>query len=544
LGKLNPRKSLLVVMDGVGLRDSRFGNAVNLARTPNLKFLMKRGYFTTLAAHGTAVGLPSDADMGNSEVGHNALGAGQIFDQGAKLVGRAIDSGVIFSGNVWQSVCKRGQTGAVHFIGLLSDGNVHSHEQHLFALLNDAKSRGVKKCFVHVLLDGRDVPEKSAEVYVERLEKTLSALSGADFVAKVASGGGRMTVTMDRYEADWSIVERGWNAHVHGAAQDRFPSLSAAIAHYRKSDSLTDQYLPPFVIVENNRPVGTIKSGDAVVFFNFRGDRAVQISQAFTQKSFSHFDRGAYPETYFAGMMQYDGDLALPENYLVGPPTISNTMGEHFASLGLRQFACSETQKYGHVTYFWNGNRSGKFDAKLEEYLEIPSDRIQFDLKPAMKACEITDVTIERMRSGSFDFGRINYANGDMVGHTGNLEAAVIAVATVDLMLGRLIKAAAETQTQLMVTADHGNADEMFEGKEKDFPDWDLNTSTTRPKPKTAHTLNPVPFIAYDPTGRLKITPVNSANVLGLGNVASTCAEIMGVPALKQWLPSCVKVQR
>jgi len=543
LAKLSPRKSLLVVMDGIGLRDSRFGNAVSLARTPNLKLLMKKGFFTTLAAHGTAVGLPSDADMGNSEVGHNALGAGQVFDQGAKLVGRAIDSGELFAGDVWQAVCKRGQAGAVHFIGLLSDGNVHSHEQHLFALLQNAKKHGVKKCFVHALLDGRDVPEKSAEVYVDRLEKNLATLNGADFVGKVASGGGRMNVTMDRYEADWSIVERGWNAHVHGIAADKFPTLSAAISHYRKSDTLTDQYLPPFVIVENSKPVGTIKSGDAVVFFNFRGDRAVQISQAFTQKSFSHFDRGAVPEVYFAGMMQYDGDLALPEHYLVGPPAISHTMGEHFASLGLRQFACSETQKYGHVTYFWNGNRSGKFDAKLEEYLEVPSDRIQFDLKPAMKACEITDATIERMRGGRFDFARINYANGDMVGHTGNLEAAVIAVATVDLMLGRLIKAAHETDTQLIVTADHGNADEMFEGKEKDFPDWDSELATKRPKPKTAHTLNPVPFIAYDPTGKLQFAATAQTGGFGLGNVASACAEIIGVPAMKQWLPSCLKVQ-
>ena len=240
----------------------------------------------------------------------------------------------------------------------------------------------------------------------------------------------------------------------------------------RDEDGRVDQILPSFVIEKDGKPVSTVKTGDSVIFFNFRGDRSIEISRAFEEKDLDTFDRGEFPDVFFAGMMEYDGDLHIPKNYLVDPPSIDDTLGEYLVNKGLKQFACSETQKYGHVTFFWNGNRSGKFSETLEEYLEIPSDNISFDEKPWMKSYEITEQTIDRMKKGSFDFARINYPNGDMVGHTGNLEASIVAVETVDLCIGKLIKAANETDTILLITADHGNADEMFDTKESGPDNW------------------------------------------------------------------------
>ena len=537
------RRVLTVVMDGVGLSANDFGNAVANATQPNLNWLKANGTWCTLKAHGTAVGLPSDSDIGNSEVGHNAIGAGRIFDQGAKLVQQAVSSGSLYSGEAWKKALSHvsKNNGTLHFIGLLSDGNVHSHEDHLYSMLRAAKKDGCKKVRVHVLFDGRDVGEKSAEIYVDRLEKVLAELASADFDCLVASGGGRMHITMDRYEADWGMVKRGWDCHVHGDAPHKFESLKESLTQFRKDSRLTDQYIPAFVIEKNKQPVGKIKTGDSVIFFNFRGDRAIEISRAFGEDNFNKFDRGQMPNVFYAGMMEYDGDLKIPSSYLVSPPAISETLGEYLAKSGARQFACSETQKFGHVTYFWNGNRSGYFDKSREEYLEIPSDRdITFDLKPWMKAYEITEETIRRMKSGSFDFGRINFANGDMVGHTGNYEAAVIAVETVDLMIGRLITAAQETNTILMITADHGNADEMFDAKAKDYPEWKTLPLSQRPTPKTAHTINPVPFALFDPT-RAKPWQLNTAVKDGcLGNIANTVLTLLGMSERDIYLPSLV----
>jgi 2,3-bisphosphoglycerate-independent phosphoglycerate mutase len=538
------RRLLTVVMDGVGVSPVTWGNAVAHAHTPNMKWLRGAAGYLELAAHGKAVGLPSDSDIGNSEVGHNALGAGRVFDQGAKLVQNAIENGSLFAGQTWKEAVKRVMSGnkTLHFVGLLSDGNVHSHESHLHAMLRQAKKEGVCNVRLHLLLDGRDVGEKTAEVYVDRLEKLLSELNSADFDARVASGGGRMSITMDRYEADWTMVQRGWDCHVHGKGP-AFPSLSSAIAEFRKDPSLTDQYLPAFVISKSTTdktPCGTIHDGDAVIFFNFRGDRAIEISRAFTEKDFNKFDRGRCPDVFYAGMMEYDGDLKIPSRYLVSPPAIAGTLGEHLAKTGVRQFACSETQKYGHVTYFWNGNRSGYFDKKIEEYVEIPSDNIRFELKPWMKAAEICDETVKRMLGGTFDFGRINFANGDMVGHTGDFDAAVQAVGTVDLMLGRLIAAAKKSEVILMITADHGNADEMFDAKPpKDGQDnYPYLPVDQRPRPKTSHTLSPVPLFVFDPRESVKMR----ADVVkpGLANVANTALALMGLEPSSEYLPPLV----
>ncbi len=527
-------------MDGVGLSDSKFGNAVALAKTPSLAKLRDSPLFTTLAAHGTAVGLPSDDDIGNSEVGHNALGAGRIFAQGAKLVQIAIKDGSLFKGKCWKDLMAftKAKASTLHFLGLLSDGNVHAHEEHLYAMLRQAKADGQRRVRVHVLFDGRDVGEKSAELYVGHLEQVMAELRAPSFDVEVASGGGRMHITMDRYNADWAMVKRGWDTHVLGLAQV-FPSLAAALAEFRKDPKLTDQYLPQFVVAgADGKANGRIEDGDGVVFFNFRGDRAIEISRAFCDDEFGFFDRVRRPKVFYAGMMQYDGDLHIPPSFLVSPPVIDHTLSEYLIGLKARQFACSETQKFGHVTYFWNGNRSGYLDKSLEEYVEIPSDNdVTFDLRPEMKAKEIAAVAIDRMRRGSFDFGRINFANGDMVGHMGHLDAAIKAIECVDAQLTKLMAAADETGYTLIVTADHGNADEMFDGKEKDFPDWN-KAGGKQPRPKTAHTLAPVPFAVYGKRAR----DFQLANVpkRTLANIANTALDLMGLPENPLYLPSLI----
>ena len=442
-----PRKGpvLLVVMDGVGIGKADEGDAVHLARTPTLDRVWAGHPTTRLRAHGTAVGLPSDKDMGNSEVGHNALGAGRVYAQGAQLVNQAIESKALFRGEVWRSMignCLEHDT-PMHLIGLLSDGNVHSHIDQVFALIRECHAAGLRQVRVHPLLDGRDVPETSALTYIDALEGLLAEINAAGQGRSycIASGGGRMLVTMDRYEANWAVVERGWKAHVLGQGR-RFRSAREAIETYRSEDPrLIDQFMGEFVIVDQGgAPVGAIEDHHAVVFFNFRGDRGIEISRAFDQDDFPHFDRVRRPAALYAGMMQYDGDLLIPGRFLVSPPSIERTMGEYLARNGVAQLACSETQKYGHVTYFWNGNRGGKFDEALETYVEIPSDLVPFEQRPWMKAAEITDATIARLESGAFPFARINYPNGDMVGHTGDHRAAVMAVAP-GLMAGSSARA-------------------------------------------------------------------------------------------------------
>jgi 2,3-bisphosphoglycerate-independent phosphoglycerate mutase len=534
-----PGPVLIVVMDGVGCGAHDEGDAVWLARTPTLDRLAVESMATRLRAHGMAVGLPSDDDMGNSEVGHNAFGAGRVFDQGAKRVQMAIDSGEIFQGPEWQRLVAKVRASGepMHFIGLLSDGNVHSHIQHLFAMLQRCQQEGVPKVRVHILLDGRDVPETSALTYVEQLETLLARINaegGRDY--RIASGGGRMHISMDRYEADWDMVERGWKLHVLGQGRG-FRSAEEAIETLRSENpGIIDQDLGGFVIVdESGAPVGPIRDGAAVVLFNFRGDRAIELTRAFTEKDLRAFDRGPLPDVAFAGMMEYDGDLKLPEHYLVQPPSIDRTMGEYLVRNEVSIFACSETQKFGHVTYFWNGNRTGRFDDALEKYVDIPSDRVPFEQRPWMKAAEITDATLDALRSGRFRHARINYANGDMVGHTGHLDASVLAVETVDLCLARILPVIEQLQGAVIVTADHGNADEMFETDRKTGA-LKRNAAGKRMS-KTSHSLNEVPCYIYAPSASsLKLNP--SLGQPGLANVASTALQLLGFAPPADYRPS------
>jgi len=535
---------VVCVMDGVGRGRQDESDAVWLARTPTLDWLAEATPSGELVAHGKAVGMPSDSDMGNSEVGHNALGAGRVFDQGAKLVAEAIANGSLFEGEqagVWQEVGERvRERGAtLHFLGLLSDGNVHSHIDHLFALLRRCDAEQIERVRIHVLLDGRDVPETSALDYVDALEELLETISGKprrDY--RIASGGGRMATTMDRYEADWAMVERGWQTHVQGEGRG-FATCRAAIETFRQESlGIGDQMLPQFVIVEGDGvPIGRVEDGDAVVFFNFRGDRAIEISQAFEADDFPHFDRGRQPDVLYAGMMEYDGDLRLPSRFLVAPPAIDRTMGEYIARAGLPQLAISETQKYGHVTYFWNGNRSGAFDEEVETYVEIPSDDRPFEERPWMKAAEITDRLIEELQTGRYRHARVNYANGDMVGHTGHHAAAIQSVEAVDLQLARLLPVIEALGGALVVTADHGNADCMYEfDKKTGEPATDADGKA---KAKTSHTLNPVPLHVYAPGKAIAL----DGNALtkakpGLANLASTVLDLMGLEAPEDYEPT------
>ena len=531
-----------IVMDGVGIAPDNGANAVATAYTPTLDMLMKKYPTLSIKAHGTAVGLPGDDDMGNSEVGHNALGSGQVFAQGAKLVSQSIETGKIFASDTWNEIVSnvKDNKSTLHFLGLFSDGNVHSHIDHLKSLIVEAKKAGVGKVRIHILLDGRDVGETSALDYVLPFEEFLAELRSEDFDIMIASGGGRMQITMDRYEANWAMVEAGWKTHVLGEGR-QFASAEEAINTYRAETKVIDQDLPPFVIAKDAKAVGTVEDGDSVVFYNFRGDRSIEISKAFESGAeFDKFDRKRVPSVVYAGMLEYDGDLHIPSKYLVSPPTITNTMTEYLVSAGIRELAISETQKYGHVTYFWNGNKSGKFSEELETYIEIPSDVVPFEQRPWMKCAEITDKLIECIKSGEYKYLRVNFPNGDMVGHTGSFAATQCSMEALDLQLARILAVVDEMQGAALITADHGNADEMYEiDKKTKCPKVGKDGSF---KAKTSHTLNPVPFIIYDnfTSGEYKVKL--GRDDFGLSAVAATTVNLLGYEAPDIWDESMVEL--
>lgn len=530
---------VLVIMDGVGFGKFKEGDAVAESKTATLSNLYETAPWTKLKAHGTAVGLPSDDDMGNSEVGHNAIGCGRVFAQGAKLVGKSIESGAMFTGDTWKKLIHQVEKteGTLHFIGLLSDGNVHSNIDNLRKMIVKAKEDGVARVRIHALLDGRDVGEVSALEYVDPFEEFLTSLNDESFDARIASGGGRMVITMDRYNADWNMVKRGWETHVLGEGR-MFTSAHEAIETLRNETKAIDQDLPPFVIAQQEVPVGQIVDGDSVILFNFRGDRALEITKAFEAETLQEFDRKRRPKVEYAGMMEYDGDLHVPAQFLVTPPSIDRTMAEYLVASKVRQFSISETQKYGHVTYFFNGNRSGKFDESLETYVEIPSDNVPFEQRPWMKCAEITDTVIDVLKSGEYDFIKMNYPNGDMVGHTGIYQAVLCSMEAMDLQLGRLKKAVEAAGGILILSADHGNADDMYEhakdGSVSRKPDGS-------PKAKTSHSLNPVPCIMYDPNYNGEYSTELKSG-LGISSLAATCINLLGFEPPMDYDPSIVEM--
>ena len=535
---------VLAILDGVGLEDHTADNAVTGATAPFLHAAIaghvgdKAVVSMPIRAHGVAVGLPTDADMGNSEVGHNIMGAGRIFDQGAKQVEEAFRTGDIW-GEAWNMVTSR-KDHQIHFVGLLSDGNVHSHIRHLKALVTAAATVGAQKIVIHPLFDGRDVIDGTAETYLADLETFLADIAATHRCsAVVGSGGGRMIVTMDRYEADWSIVENGWKAHAQGSARP-FTSASEALATLRAEDNgVSDQYLPPFTIVDSaGAPVGAMHDNDAVVIFNFRGDRVVEIYRALTEEPFAPFARGPLPHNLLVvGMTLYDGDMGIPAHFLVPPTRVTGTVSELLATAGFAQYAVAETQKFGHVTYFWNGNRSEKFNDQLETWVEIPSDKVSFDKLPKMKAKETGDAVVEAVQSGKYPFIRCNFAGGDMVGHTGDIPASIIAVEAIDEALVRINDAVHAAGGTLLITADHGNCEVLVERDKNGAPLFDAHGVAV---PKKSHTLSPVPFIAIDYANRT----ITSAGVsdAGISNVAATILTLLGQPVPGDYRPALIAV--
>jgi 2,3-bisphosphoglycerate-independent phosphoglycerate mutase len=537
---------VLAILDGVGLTDPAHDNALSQAKAPFLHQVIAGALpgasvvSMPISAHGTAVGLPSDADMGNSEVGHNIMGAGRIFDQGAKQVEAAFESGDIWGG-AWGDVMAR-RANRIHFLGLLSDGNVHSHIRHLVTLMDRAVADGARDLVCHVLFDGRDVTDGTAEKYLAQLDESIAALAAREPGARivVGSGGGRMNTTMDRYEADWEIVERGWEAHARGTARP-FTSAGEALRTLRAEDpGVSDQYLPSFTVVgADGAPVGAMQAGDAVVLFNFRGDRMIEICRALTEQQFTAFDRGPLPaDLLVVGMTLYDGDLGIPARFLVQPTRVDGTVSELLAAAGIAQFACAETQKFGHVTYFWNGNRSDKFDERLETYLEIPSDKVPFDQLPRMKAAETGDAVVEAVASGRFPFIRCNFAGGDMVGHTGSIPASVVAVEAIDEALVRVNEAVRKAGGTLLVTADHGNCEILVE---RDKDGNQVLDAAGRPVPKKSHTLSPVPFVAIDYSGRS--LSAARADSPGISNIAATLLLLLGQPVPAGYRPPLLSAE-
>ena len=534
---------VLAILDGVGLTDPTGDNALAQANAPFLHNAIagvvdgRPVVSMSIRAHGTAVGLPSDADMGNSEVGHNIMGAGRIFDQGAKQVEAALESGDIW-GTAWQNVIAR-KVHRIHFLGLLSDGNVHSHIRHLITLMDRAAADGARNLAAHVLFDGRDVIDGTAEKYLAQLNNAIADIEsrhpGTSIV--VGSAGGRMNVTMDRYEADWEIVRRGWEAHCAGTARP-FTSAEEALATLRSEEpGVSDQYLPAFTVVDGSgAPVAPMNAHDAVVLFNFRGDRMVEIYRALTEEPFTAFARTPLPEDLLVvGMAMYDGDLGIPAQYLVPPTRVTGTVSEILARNGIAQMACAETQKFGHVTYFWNGNRSDKFDESLETYVEIPSDKVPFDQLPRMKATETGDEIVKAVESGRFPFIRANFAGGDMVGHTGSIPASVIAVEAIDEALVRVNAAVAAAGGTLVITADHGNCEILVERDKSGNPLLDPDGN---PVPKKSHTLSPVPFVVIDHSGR-SIAPAGVTDA-GISNIGATLLTFLGLSVPADFRPALV----
>ena len=510
---------VLVVMDGVGLAPDGAGNAVKKAHTEFLDFALENYLNIPLEASGEAVGILK-GDMGNSEVGHNALGSGQIVKQGIAQVEDYFTSGKIYKGETWRKIIDnviKNTTSApktLHFAGIFSDGNVHSSIVHLERMIKQASEEGVKKIRVHLMLDGRDVPPQSEPKYINRLESFLKPFNEKGNDYKIASGAGRMVAVCDRYENDWNMVKLGWDMMVGGTAEYKFTSALEAVETFRKKDSkIQDQYLPPFVIVDkNNEPVGKIEKGDSFIYYDFRADRAIEIAQAFTYYDFPYFDRGNYcpDDVCFAGMTEYNSDTHVPALTLVPPVKIKNALNTFLGKNGVSELAISETVKFGHITYYFNGNSYEK--AENETHLKVESDTLPFDTRPWMKSAEITDLVLENLEK--YKFIRINFPGGDMVGHFAELEPTIIAMEAIDLSLKRIAEKVDALGGMMLITADHGNAEEIA----------DENGN-----PKTSHSLNKVPCIFYDNTeNRAKYYSKNLADA-GLSNVAATLALLLGL---------------
>jgi len=523
-----------VVLDGWGVGAADETNAVNRANLPVMSRLIRGCPYTQLWTHGKYVGLPNEKDMGGSEVGHMTMGAGMVMEQGPTLIQNLLQSGEFFENPVLSRIiqnCVEHDT-PLHLLGLLSNGNIHSHVDHTEVIIRHAFKSGIRRCYLHALLDGRDVGIQSALDFTEPFEKLFSELKRQrpriDYA--FASGGGREVITMDR-DNNWEKIEAGWQIHVQGQSENQFPSIRDAIEHFRKQNpEIIDQDIPGFVIIRNGEAVGRIEDKHALIFTNFRGDRANEFSQAVLADDFPYFERNRCPEVLFAGMTQYDQDNQIPPDYLVGTPVVEEPFGKRILELGLKQFRLSETQKFAHVTFFYNGGYREPLDPLQENYHFIASDKIpSFAECPAMKAPGISKKAVEFINSGEYQYGLINFANADMVGHTGDFQATVRAVEAVDAALDNIVRAIDAVNGLLVVTADHGNADEML-----------ISNQNGTLEISTKHSLNPVPFLIYDPSynGDYRLKPFGQNYNNNLSNIAATNFLLLGQAVPDDLAPS------
>ncbi|MDK2820436.1 MAG: 2,3-bisphosphoglycerate-independent phosphoglycerate mutase [Clostridia bacterium] len=501
------RPLMLIILDGFGLSSSGSGNAISQANLTNYKKLLKTYPNTRLQAAGEEVGLPS-GQMGNSEVGHLNIGAGRIVYQELTRITRAIKDGSFYSNKVLLNAIQKAKErdGDLHLMGLVSDGGVHSHLDHLYALLELAKREGLEKVYIHAFLDGRDVPPASADDYLSQVEAKCQQLG----VGAIASIMGRY-YAMDR-DKRWDRTARAYRAMVIGEGHQVTSSGEAIQSSYEKD--ITDEFVEPAIVTYKGKPLGLVKNNDSVIFFNFRADRARQITRAFVERKFQFFERpGGRLDIEFVCLTQYD--VSIPAPVAFPPHRLKNVLGEVIAAAGLKQLRIAETEKYAHVTFFFNGGVEEPFPN--EDRLLIPSPKVAtYDQKPSMSAREVTAAVLDRL--GRYDLIILNFANPDMVGHTGDLKAAIEAVETVDECLGRIVAAMNERQAPLLITADHGNAEEMQDEKGE---------------PHTAHTNNLVPFIlAYDKyrnatlrEGKLEDIAPTILDILGLEKPAEMTGE-------------------
>lgn len=519
------RPVINIILDGYGLGKEDHTDAIFQASTPFMDKLRANYANTELATHGFHVGLPGETDLGGSEVGHLTIGAGTIIPQGPTMITNAIQDGSFFKQPVLQAAIEEGKKGALHLIGLLSDGNVHSHISHFIAVIEEAARQGVEKCYVHALLDGRDVGIQTADEYVEQVEEAFQKVKAAhpDWDYAFASAGGREVITMDR-DKNWAKMELGWKTHVEGKSGEVFDSMKEAIDHFRAEISgLVDQDCTPFNIKNDKGEIPVIKDGDSVISMNFRADRASQFAQMMTDDNFDGFPIENKPKIYFAGMMIYDEDSNLPENKIMGSPVVELPFGKRMNNLGLNQFRLAETQKYAHVTFFFNGGYRNPLLPEKEEYFLIDSDKIpSFADAPNMKAPEIAEKAEELILSKKYDYGLINIANADMVGHTGDFKAAVQAVETTDKALQRICEAVEAVNGIALITADHGNADTMIV----------TNKKTQKEEVSTKHTINLVPCVLFDPEykeGDYQLKECKEGEELNLAMIAATNHILLGL---------------
>ncbi len=468
---MNRKPVMLMILDGFGINPNEKGNAIAVANTPNIDKLKKTWPTTIIHTSGLDVGLP-EGQMGNSEVGHTNIGAGRIVYQDLTRITKSIADGDFFSIKEFSEAienCKKNNS-KLHIMGLLSDGGVHSHMRHLFAILELAKRKDFEDVYVHCFMDGRDTPPTSGESYIAKLEEKMKEKG----VGKIATIEGRF-YAMDR-DKRWNRIQEAYDAMVNGIGEEASSALGAIEASYQKE--VFDEFVKPTVICNGDTPVAKIEDNDSVIFFNFRPDRAREITRTLVDKDFNEFETKKM-NLFFVCFTQYDETMP---NVKIAfkPESLVNTFGEYISKNGLRQLRIAETEKYAHVTFFFNGGEEKEYDG--EDRVLVPSPKVEtYDLKPEMSALEVTDKVVEAINSGKYDSIILNYANPDMVGHTGSLEAAVKAVETIDGCVGRVVEAIEKQNGVLIITADHGNAEQMIDYKTGE--------------PQTAHTTNPVPLI-------------------------------------------------